>query len=190
MATLRLSWTSRLSPCGHPLLRPRYASRQTSARTMLLHNAATHIIQRAATGSPKGDSKGTEFKTPAAPATVSGEPSATCHWDVQSPEKAAGTALTREPGDLPDAVVLRPDRVCRVNEDVPRATTALPRRSGRAAYALSCALGVGWAVCPRDPADGVNRQTKGTHHAQYHPFDFHPLSVCCSLSRHRPLRGG
>ncbi len=38
---------------------------------------------------------------------------ASCHWDV--PEKAARTALTREPGDLPVAVVFRPARVRRTD---------------------------------------------------------------------------
>ena len=38
---------------------------------------------------------------------------ASCHWDV--PEKAARPALTREPGDLPVAVVFRPARVRRTD---------------------------------------------------------------------------
>jgi len=46
------------------------------------------VSARPATGSPKGDSKGTGFDTPAAPATVSGEPSGHMPLGFLDPEKA------------------------------------------------------------------------------------------------------
>lgn len=55
-----------------------------------LQQATQHDRCAVATGSPKGDQKGTECKTPAAPATVSGEPTGhSRHWDL--------TVLRRRP---------------------------------------------------------------------------------------------
>ena len=53
--------------------------------------------------------KGNRVNARAAPATVSGEPRITSHWDVPSglTGKAVRQAMTREPGDLPVAVVFR-----------------------------------------------------------------------------------
>jgi hypothetical protein len=47
-------------------------------------------------------------KAVAAPATVSGESHVTCHWGSRSREGDVEVA-TREPGDLPSAVVTRED---------------------------------------------------------------------------------
>jgi len=61
---------------------------------------------------------GTGCKSPAVPATVSGESAVMKPLGI-SPEKATGTAMTRKPGDLPVVVVYRPARDCRTNGTSP-----------------------------------------------------------------------
>jgi hypothetical protein len=74
-----------------------------------LPRAANPAYKGAATGSSKEDSKGIGCNAQAAPATVSGELRATA---TGAPNRAfweggAPIAMTREPGDLPVAVVFR-----------------------------------------------------------------------------------
>src|SRR3546814_14089898 len=55
----------------------------------------------------------------------------TCHWDQKILRRRSEPALTREPGDLPVAVVLRADRVCRADGGEPERRhvwTAFSRR--------------------------------------------------------------
>ena len=66
-----------------------------------------------ATVSPRGDEKGIRCgdivpNAVAAPATVSGESFVRSHWATQSRE-GDEVVTTREPGDLPSAVVTRED---------------------------------------------------------------------------------
>jgi len=65
--------TSRLSPLGHPLHSHVLVLNRAFGNTSGLRRWLCRDRWRAATGSPEGDQKGTECKTPAAPATVSGE---------------------------------------------------------------------------------------------------------------------
>src|SRR6185503_948626 len=53
-------------------------------------------------GAPHGDQKGTRCKSAAAPATVVGELTATCHWKYRKGTPGRRPAArTREPGNLP-----------------------------------------------------------------------------------------
>ena len=70
---------------------------------------------------------------------------ASCHWD--RPEKAARTALTREPGDLPVAVVFRPARVRRTDGYYPERRHRFALRGGR--RRVPSALARGGIDCPK-----------------------------------------
>ncbi|GAN14859.1 hypothetical protein SP6_46_00390 [Sphingomonas paucimobilis NBRC 13935] len=70
-----------------------------------------------------GDEKGMGWNAPAAPATVSGEPSAITPLGSK-PEKAADRPRPASQETCPSRVVFRPVRVCRTDGDIPRATTA------------------------------------------------------------------
>ena len=95
-------------------------------------------ISAGATGSPHGDEKGSRVEGPRCPCNCKRraiQPSR--HWNQRFRE-GGRKASTREPGDLPDAVVLRPDRVCRTNGDILAERQSSPCRRGRAGE--SCRL--------------------------------------------------
>ncbi|VXC50621.1 hypothetical protein SPHINGOT1_10369 [Sphingomonas sp. T1] len=58
-----------------------------------------------------------------------------CHWDP-GPEKAARRAVTREPGDLPVAVVFRPARVRRADGGKPARRHNQPAACAAGAYVM------------------------------------------------------
>jgi hypothetical protein len=133
-------WTSRLSPCGHPLHPHRYVRPRVSATKNPCACDLCPILAATATGSPRGDQKGTRVQDPGCPCNCERRAIGHMPLGIFLPEKAVGPALTRKPGDLPDAVVFRADRVCGPDEDVPRIATELLRRAWPARPDPCCAM--------------------------------------------------
>lgn len=123
--------------CNHRKSAHRCGSVNSSPFTTL-RSGECSLISASATGSPSGDEKGSRVERPRCPCNCKRraiQPSR--HWNQRFRE-GGRKASTREPGDLPDAVVLRPDRVCRTNGDILAERQSSPCRRGRAGE--SCRL--------------------------------------------------